>query len=386
MSVAERGIRVAAATLPASMRKRYREQWLADVRDADELGLSRAAIVAGAFTFSMRLGRTAEVRGYAVTELMMRRVRWGLALVISSPVVLVTLWMTGTLSSEPGSPLALLVAAAGRLSLTVMTLGFLLLIAAARGANRMALVGTALVAVGLLGVVVPAALATMLPGTDWVYRNGVLAAAIPLLIVLAVVGAFLALIGFARGLAHVEVPTRTAPGSTKAATRARAGLVAFVLLALLLAFGSYETLVLSPLTMAPGYELSEIYALLSPPDRSWGIMMVMIWLVFWSVAVLALLALCLLRGRLAAALNVLLTPRRLTVYALLLGAVIIFFQGWSGFSLGMSISDTIPPFAGGRSWQGQALSALGALSFVVAIMLALVPGPRRAPVPAASAA
>ena len=55
-------------------------------------------------------------------------------------------------------------------------------------------------------------------------------------------------------------------------------------------------------------------------------------------------------------------------------------------SLGMSISDTIPPYAGGRSWQGQVLSAVGALAFVAAILLALVPGPRRMPLPAASAA
>ncbi|WP_104477218.1 hypothetical protein [Microterricola pindariensis] len=318
-------------------------------------------------------------------DLTMRRMRWGLALVVSAPVVLATLWLTGTLNAEPGSPLALLVAGAGGLSLAAMALGFLLLIAAARGANRLATVGTALVALGLLGVIVPAALATMLPGTDWVYRNGVLATSIPVLLVLAAVGAILALIGFARGLAHVELPARAAPGPTDSGTRARAGLIAFAGLAGVLAFGSYETLVLSPLALAPGYDIAEIYALLSPADRSSGIMMALVWLVFWGVVVIAFLALCLARGRLARALNALLTPRRVTISALLLGAVIIFFQGWSGFSLGMSISDTIPPYAGGRSWQGQALSAVGALAFVAAVLIALVPGPRRMPVLAASA-
>ena len=37
-------IRAAARLLPASIRDRYREQWLADARDATEVGLSPASI------------------------------------------------------------------------------------------------------------------------------------------------------------------------------------------------------------------------------------------------------------------------------------------------------------------------------------------------------
>ncbi|HEY9424804.1 MAG TPA: hypothetical protein VIP54_08395, partial [Microterricola sp.] len=82
----------------------------------------------------------------------------------------------------------------------------------------------------------------------------------------------------------------------------------------------------------------------------------------------------------------LLTPRRVLLTALLLGSVILFFQGWSGFSLGMSISDTVPPMAGGRSWQGQLLTVAGGAMFIAAVLVALVPGSARSAVPPGSAA
>ncbi len=52
MRLAEQLVLLASATLPATARARYREQWMADLRDADELDIRRSGIVLGAFSFA----------------------------------------------------------------------------------------------------------------------------------------------------------------------------------------------------------------------------------------------------------------------------------------------------------------------------------------------
>ena len=55
-------VRLAAALLPRSMRDRYREQWLADLADADEAGVSRAEIAVGSLAFAATYDRPLRVR------------------------------------------------------------------------------------------------------------------------------------------------------------------------------------------------------------------------------------------------------------------------------------------------------------------------------------
>lgn len=50
-------IRVAVALLPVTMRERYREQWLADLRDAPDAGIPRSQIAWGALAFAMAAPR-----------------------------------------------------------------------------------------------------------------------------------------------------------------------------------------------------------------------------------------------------------------------------------------------------------------------------------------
>jgi hypothetical protein len=52
-AVARAIVKASARTLPVSMRDRYREQWLADVRDATEAGVSVGGIARGAVAFTM---------------------------------------------------------------------------------------------------------------------------------------------------------------------------------------------------------------------------------------------------------------------------------------------------------------------------------------------
>jgi hypothetical protein len=47
-------VRALAALLPESTRSRYREQWLADLRDCAELGIPARQITLGALSFAIR--------------------------------------------------------------------------------------------------------------------------------------------------------------------------------------------------------------------------------------------------------------------------------------------------------------------------------------------
>jgi hypothetical protein len=85
-SIAARLVSVAAATLPALTRARYREQWMADLRDADEAGVQRSGIVLGAFSFA-----TAFVTRHLMgTEI--RASRSWLQLAIGLAVLVLPLW------------------------------------------------------------------------------------------------------------------------------------------------------------------------------------------------------------------------------------------------------------------------------------------------------
>ena len=57
MNAATAAVRFAAWTLPRSMRDRYREQWLADVRDAEGTGVAPSDIAFGSLAFAVTLDR-----------------------------------------------------------------------------------------------------------------------------------------------------------------------------------------------------------------------------------------------------------------------------------------------------------------------------------------
>lgn len=74
-------VAAAAATLPRMTRQRYREQWAADLRDADEANLSRWSIALGAVVFAATADRTRVRRVRVVRpEVVIRRTRTALAL------------------------------------------------------------------------------------------------------------------------------------------------------------------------------------------------------------------------------------------------------------------------------------------------------------------
>ena len=63
MSLGDRVARIAVATavtlLPAALRSRYREQWMADLRDAADVGIRRSEIAWGSLAFAATVDRIA---------------------------------------------------------------------------------------------------------------------------------------------------------------------------------------------------------------------------------------------------------------------------------------------------------------------------------------
>ena len=118
-------VRAIAATLPAGVRARYREEWLSDAAGADELGISRADVVIGALGIAASIDReNPEVSGVTPRRLAFRRLRVGLAMAATALLLWVVtfLWAVTPL-------LLLLVAATGAIAVAA-------LFGAARAARR----------------------------------------------------------------------------------------------------------------------------------------------------------------------------------------------------------------------------------------------------------
>ena len=62
MSASSLAVGLAARTLPRGIRDQYREQWLADVRDAPEAGMRPSSIAIAAFAFAVQVGRPLPAR------------------------------------------------------------------------------------------------------------------------------------------------------------------------------------------------------------------------------------------------------------------------------------------------------------------------------------
>ena len=232
----------------------------------------------------------------------------------------------------------------------------------------------------------PLALVTAALGTGGVVAMLAFAGAIRTPIDVAALGflAFFLLVGAgACGLvvaASAPVLTYTPVGPGRPELSRPRRLVVVLLAALILfaviAVGAVDLLVWAPMALAPGYELVEIYAALSEGDRVAGLVWIALWTLFWLVFVVALAIIGLMTARKADRFRI----RPVLVVLLTIAAIIVFFQPWSGFSLGMSISDTLPTYRGGMSAVGFMYGFAGQLALVAAILLSLAP--RRLAVPA----
>ena len=148
-------IRAAARTLPAAIRDRYREQWLADARDAAEAGLSPASIALAAVTFALAAPRPLERRQRGVSHAS-ARARLASALALSSAVLGISLLAPATrgLSDSTGYNIVIFLGSAFQLLYLVLAPLVALALIASRGVGwRVRVAVPLLIVAGFAGIV-----------------------------------------------------------------------------------------------------------------------------------------------------------------------------------------------------------------------------------------
>lgn len=410
-------VRLAARALPAGIRERHREEWLADLEGAREAGVRASGIAIGALLFSVTVQRDSpDVLGMPLSVAARRHARWATALLLSAGVlafgtyitggfgaltVVITLWATLAIvaallglvfawrAAAIASPLAKIAAA-------ILTIGVVFIVAAASVPNELWLAGVAGVMVLLVGATVGGiawanspheigAVDTAVAETSTTARrmHPALVAAIVMAAVL-LTGLFFVFSGVVYWLAVLVLPLAAAAVGVRFVLRARrtsrepataSAWIAIVSTGLLclatVAIGAADLLVWSPLAQAPSYTLEQIWATLSPTDAATGIGFALAWIVIWGVAGLLYLAGTIsLLGRKARPLT-----RTLVSVGLLIVGATVFFQFWAGISLGMSIADTLPPYSGAGSEMRVVYAMAGQAALVGALLLGLTPRP-----------
>jgi hypothetical protein len=86
-SAARAVVTVSAITLPRSIRERYREQWLADLRDAAEVGLNRGQIAVAALAFAVTTSHPWPERRVLEAADIQRRLRLALGLALGAALL-----------------------------------------------------------------------------------------------------------------------------------------------------------------------------------------------------------------------------------------------------------------------------------------------------------
>ncbi|MGV8882788.1 MAG: hypothetical protein ACOH19_11615 [Rhodoglobus sp.] len=416
----ERWVRLAAALLPTHVRQRYREEWLADLDGARELGIPTSSIAIGALLFAATIDRSApEISGVPLSVAARIHARRGIALILSAGVLAFGAYAGGTRVSF-GNPsaaetvLSLLALLIPALAVVAAVAGLIELWRAAFFASLLAKVCAALATVGVASaplaaiggwLLMPLALvslsaATIIGVVAWVGSSQPAQSAVALphkpgripsrprlprwavLAALIVAGLLVAGLAVLPGISMMIVLLATAVVAAGLAVRAvstpsderrsRAGSLSMGVMALAVlasvGIGALDLLVLSPEWMAPGFSVTEIYAALTPADLNSGTRMICIWIAFWSVVTLVYLTVTLVAIGNAAP-----PTHWMLVAGFTIIAAMVFFQWWAGFSLGNSISDTLPPFRGGRHDIGVLYVIVGQFSLVAALWGAIAP-------------
>lgn len=414
-------VRFAARTLPPGIRERYREEWLADLEAAPAEGVNPAGIAVGALLFSATLNRDApQLAGMTLTALAVRHARRSIAFFGVAAVLLFGTWINRQVGSATGITAiggivaasvgpwralsiiaalagivylwraAMLTSALAKVSAALATTGAAAIVLAlafpALGAPPLLLGCAALIGSGVCGLVVwssaPQPAPVPVPPAPALRLRG----RIMLLLTVGgtlVVGCSVLISGFAPfGFAILAIGVAVTVSLTVMRQRLSAprtslrrpwltvGLASLALLTLV-TVGALDLLLWTPTAMAPGYTITEIYDALSPQDRIWGILMALIWIVCWAMVALAYLVVGLISARRPRAD----TRRNLVLLAVAIAAVAIFLLWFAGFSLGNSISDTLPPFVGIRTGFSALLGLVGQLCLCVVIFGWVAPRP-----------
>jgi hypothetical protein len=346
MSAAGKLIVGVAGTLPAVARNRYREEWLADLDGARELGLSEWSVLGGAVTTAITIDRTdPQVTGIPRAHLARNRTRWVAAFLGSAVVLSGGMFLWGGYETWATYPIAFgfkaLAFLFGALGLFA-SMGALVVALDADGRRTARALGIgALVLLGLL-------LSVM-----FVPFAGVL-------------GIPVALAAFLIAVSGPREPVR----SHKMPPRRRIMLaLPFTVISLLLiAAGILHITVWNPVARVPGLSLTEIYLAMSAANETPVATIVIMWAACCGIA-----AVCLPILSDIPQFSSFTTTRRIVVAGLLVVGATAATQWVAGFNMGMSLADTFMTSGGDAAVSGPVIAIVGLAALIAALFVGLAP-------------
>ena len=361
MTAAERAIHAIAQTVPAHSRPRYREEWLADVAGAPDLGIAPTSVVLGAAATAVTMDRVDPVvTGMPRVALAARRIRWALAMFGVAAVLAVGTtvgWGAGSSGMYPPAFESLVRGAApiaSGLATIILMVGVvaLLWVIPAAGIRR-----SALMVAAVLGGVVLLAIGV-------VFTN--------------LLGVALVLVGAAIGVVILAqergLDADPAPARRRIVAIVAGGVLATITVG---ALGVAHILIWNPLAKVPGRTLEQISAEMAAAGEGTGWPFVAIWCACWFAGCVVLVVSA-IRSRRAGTLRV----RRALAASLMLVGLTIVTSWFAGFGMGMGLADTFMTSGYDAAISGPILIMVGQVAIIGAILVAVPP---RRPPEAASA-
>lgn len=350
-------LRLLARLLPPLARRRYLEEWRADLAGAAQLGLPARGVLLGAIVLVARIDRDRpEHSGEPRGALPRRLARRGAGLLVAAGGVLAGLHLTGGNAPDPGvasadATAAFVIAARALAVLAVISgvAGALLFLAAGAAAR------TWLARASLLALLAgPALLAIGLAGPDESWPMALLGLAI---LVAGSIGALVVATGSPVPQLQPRTATRT--------QRLPIAVGGMLLLVPVVVLGGVDLLVWNPMAKVPGLPLSSIYALMEQRDgfdAGGAVGSMVVWAVFWlGAGAVVLLGAC-HRGTSS------LTPRRIGVLMLGIISAAVFFRFFAGFGIGMSVADSFGTGGGDSTAVSALLACTGQLALAGAAL------------------
>lgn len=223
--LATAAVRIAAAFLPKELRIRYREQWMGDLRDASDVGVSTAGIARGSLAFAATYTRPLSSWAHVSDRTLWVRV--AVALSFSSAIVSISQYSIFAISSgsDSSSAAGLIVLASTQLLAAFMVLAPLLslvVVFAARGTESRLRLSVCLLVVATVIPMTRPGIALLLPGGDFYTSPATVVFPIAIALVIAA-GTILA--RMYHPFARTKVPQRL---SRRLLTSAIAGLLMVV--------------------------------------------------------------------------------------------------------------------------------------------------------------
>jgi len=223
--LATAAVRIAAAFLPKELRIRYREQWMGDLRDASDVGVSTAGIARGSLAFAATYTRPLSSWAHVSDRTLWVRV--AVALSFSSAIVSISQYSIFAISSgsDSSSAAGLVVLASTQLLAAFMVLAPLLslvVVFAARGTESRLRLSVCLLVVATVIPMTRPGIALLLPGGDFYTSPATVVFPIAIALVIAA-GTILA--RMYHPFARTKVPQRL---SRRLLTSAIAGLLMVV--------------------------------------------------------------------------------------------------------------------------------------------------------------